>query len=266
MALIELSDLHVTYNGHNNGSGMAALGGVDLAVDEGELLCVIGPSGCGKSTLLNVLAGFIAPTSGEAHLDGRPITGPGPDRAMVFQDAALFPWLCVNGNIDFVMKIDRRQRAERVQVRRELVSLVGLEGFEHVHPHELSGGMRQRVAIARALAMRPRVLLMDEPFGALDAQTREHLQDELLRIWQQTGTTVVFVTHNVEEAAYLADKVAVMSERPGRILKLVDVGCGRPRTRLQPSVCDVKRRLLEILPTSVGPNGSACCTTESGGD
>jgi len=246
MPLIEMKKVGVTYNGSGNG-GVRALDAMDLAVEEGELLMVIGPSGCGKSTLLNLIAGFIAPAEGIVRVSGQPVSAPGPDRAMVFQDGALFPWLTVDGNIDFVMRMQRRPRAHREKTLRSLIELVGLEGFEHAHPHELSGGMRQRVAIARALAMEPRVLLMDEPFAALDAQTRERLQDELLRIQRRTGKTVVFVTHNVEEAAYLGDRVIVLSQRPGKVLEAVPVELGRPRSRTEAALCRLKARLFSLL-------------------
>ncbi len=265
MPLLELHNVHVTYNGNGNG-GVVALGGISLDVEEGELLAVIGPSGCGKSTLLNLIAGFIGPDRGRVVFSGRPVQRPGPERAVVFQDGALFPWLTVAGNIDFVMRMQRRPKADRAQVQRELIDLVGLGGFEHAHPHELSGGMRQRVAIARALAMEPRVLLMDEPFGALDAQTRERLQDELLRIWRQTQKTIVFVTHNVEEAAYLGDRVVVMSRRPGTIVQEVPVELGRPRSRTEPGVCGLKSRLFHLLagaePGEADQSTQACACAE----
>ncbi len=266
MSLLQLQDVHVTYNGASNG-GVVALSGISLDVAEGELLAVIGPSGCGKSTLLNLIAGFIDPDQGRVLFAGDPVQRPGPERAVVFQDGALFPWLTVAGNIDFVMRMQKRPKPERARVQRELIELVGLEGFEHAHPHELSGGMRQRVAIARALAMEPRVLLMDEPFGALDAQTRERLQDELLRIWRQTQKTIVFVTHNVEEAAYLGDRVVVMSQRPGTIVEAVTVDMGRPRSRTEPDICALKSRLFHLLagtePGEEDPTKRACaCAKE----
>ncbi|MFG3117738.1 ABC transporter ATP-binding protein [Streptomyces sp. NPDC048197] len=200
-----------------------ALDGIDLEIAAGEFVVLVGPSGCGKSTLLDLLGGLARPTSGRILLDGRPVTGPGLDRGIVFQQYALLPWRTALGNVEFGLEatgVPRRQRGARA---REFLELVGLSGFENRHPHELSGGMRQRVAIARSLAYDPDVLLMDEPFAALDAQTRESLQDELLRIWQRTGKTVVFITHGIEEAVYLGQRVAVMTSRPGRIKQVVPI-------------------------------------------
>ncbi|MEA3400068.1 MAG: ABC transporter ATP-binding protein [Armatimonadota bacterium] len=248
MALIELADVGMTYTGANDNGAVRALDGVTLSVRAGELVCVLGPSGCGKTTLLNLVAGFMPSTAGSIRFDGRPVRSPGPDRAVVFQDAALFPWLSVAGNIDFPMRMIHRPEAERRRERERLIAMVGLEGFEDAHPHELSGGMKQRVAIARALALQPRVLLMDEPFGALDAQTRERLQDELLGIWRRTGTTILFVTHNVAEAAYLGDRIVVLSQRPGRVLDDIPAELPRPRSRLSDGVRSLEMRLLRELP------------------
>ena len=200
-----------------------ALSDVDLEVAAGEFLTVVGPSGCGKSTLLDLLGGLAEPTAGQVLLDGRAVTGPGLDRGIVFQQYALLPWRTAQGNVEFGLEavgVPRRERAGRA---REFLELVGLAGFADRHPHELSGGMKQRVAIARSLAYDPDVLLMDEPFAALDAQTRESLQDELLRIWQRTGKTVVFITHGIEEAVYLGQRVAVLTSRPGRVKQVLPV-------------------------------------------
>jgi len=260
--LIELSGLNLTYNGAAS-QPVTALQDLSLTVSPGELVCLIGPSGCGKSTLLNLIAGFLTPTSGRVQVGGQPVTAPGPDRAMVFQDPALFPWLTVAGNIEFVLRMQGQGRREREQARERLVKLVGLEEFERAHPHELSGGMRQRVAIARALALQPRVLLMDEPFGALDAQTRERLQDELLQLWQETGTTILFVTHSVEEAAYLGDRVIVLSERPGTVREEVVVGVARPRSRVEADICNLKHHLFDLLPgASADSHSKPCCSCE----
>ncbi|MFF9980334.1 ABC transporter ATP-binding protein [Streptomyces erythrochromogenes] len=203
-----------------------ALDGIDLEIQSGEFLVVVGPSGCGKSTLLDLLGGLSTPTAGRILLDGKPVTGPGLDRGIVFQQYALLPWRTALGNVEFGLEATGVPRRERTSRAREFLDLVGLTGFEDRHPHQLSGGMRQRVAIARSLAYDPDVLLMDEPFAALDAQTRESLQDELRRIWQRTGKTVVFITHGIEEAVYLGQKVAVMTSRPGRIKEIVPVSFG----------------------------------------
>lgn len=200
-----------------------ALDGIDLGVREGEFLTLVGPSGCGKSTLLDLLTGLTAPTSGEIRIDGVPVEGPGLDRGIVFQQYALFPWRTALGNVEFGLEAKAVPRKERSALARRHLDLVGLGGFGDRYPHELSGGMRQRVAIARSLAFDPDVLLMDEPFAALDAQTRESLQEELLRIWEKTGKTIVFITHGIDEAVYLGQRVAVMSSRPGRIRQVIDV-------------------------------------------
>ncbi|WP_406194437.1 ABC transporter ATP-binding protein [Kitasatospora sp. NBC_01560] len=208
------------------GAGFVAVDRVDLSIAAGEFTVLVGPSGCGKSTLLDLVGGLTAPTSGEILLDGRPVAGPGRDRSTVFQQYALLPWRTARGNVEFGLEsigLPRRQRAARA---REFLDLVGLAGFEERYPHELSGGMKQRVAIARSLAYDPEVLLMDEPFAALDAQTRESLQTELLRIWQRTGKTVLFITHGIEEAVYLGQRVAVLTSRPGRVKEVVGIDLG----------------------------------------
>ncbi|GAB3053064.1 ABC transporter ATP-binding protein [Intrasporangium mesophilum] len=213
------------------GHVLRALDDVTLDVRAGEFLTLVGPSGSGKTTLLDILGGLSQPTAGEVLVDGHPVTGPGLDRGIVFQQYALFPWRTAIGNVAF--GLEARQFAkqglgkkERLERAREYLALVGLGGFEERYPHELSGGMKQRVAIARSLAYEPGILLMDEPFAALDAQTREQLQDELLRIWRTTGTTAVFITHGIEEAVYLGQRIAVLSARPGRLKALVDVHLG----------------------------------------
>ena len=194
----------------------------------GEFLVLVGPSGCGKSTLLDLIAGLTEPAGGQILLDGKPVTGPGLDRGVVFQQYALFPWRTAQANVEFGLEVKGVSRRRRAARAREVLELVGLEGFADRYPHELSGGMKQRVAIARSLAYEPDVLLMDEPYAALDAQTRESLQDELLAIWRRTGTTIVFITHSIDEAVYLGERVAVMTSRPGRIKATVDVSLDAP--------------------------------------
>jgi NitT/TauT family transport system ATP-binding protein len=206
------------------GNSVTALDGISIDVPAGEFLVIVGPSGCGKSTLLDLLGGLAAPTAGRILVDGEPVTGPGLDRGVVFQQYALLPWRTAQGNVEFGLEAKHVPRRERPARAREYLALVGLADFHDRYPHELSGGMKQRVAIARSLAFDPGVLLMDEPFAALDAQTRDGLQDELLRIWEKTGKTIVFITHGIEEAVYLGQRVAVMTSRPGRIKQIVEVG------------------------------------------
>lgn len=217
----------------------------------GDFVSIVGPSGCGKSTLLDLIAGLAGADEGDLLIDGRPITGPGPDRGIVFQQYALFPWKTALGNVEFGLEsigVERRLRRERAA---DFLKLVGLTGFEHDFPHQLSGGMKQRVAIARALACNPGILLMDEPFAALDAQTRESLQDELLRIWRETGTTVVFVTHGIEEAVYLGQRVLVMAARPGRIVDDIRIDIDRrqsgERLRTQADFVRLRQRVWQRL-------------------
>ncbi|WP_234685040.1 ABC transporter ATP-binding protein [Bradyrhizobium monzae] len=200
-----------------------ALDDITLDVRAGQFLVLVGASGCGKSTLLDLLGGLTTPTSGRILLDGRPIVGPGRDRGIVFQQYALFPWRTAAENVEFGLEIAGFKARQRLEIARHFLDLVGLSGFANRYPHELSGGMKQRVAIARSLAYDPEVLLMDEPFAALDAQTRETLQGELLRIWRATGKTIVFITHGIDEAVVLGERVAVMTSRPGRIKQVIDI-------------------------------------------
>ena len=201
----------------------AAVRDINLEVADGEFLVLAGPSGCGKSTLLDLLAGLGEPSAGQILVDGSPVSGPGLDRGIVFQQYALLPWRSALGNIEFGLEASGLRRRDRKARAREYLELVGLSGFEGSYPHELSGGMKQRVAIARSLAYDPEVLLMDEPFAALDALTRDSLQAQLIRIWEQTGKTIVFITHSIDEAVYLGQRVAVMSARPGRIKAVIDI-------------------------------------------
>jgi ABC-type nitrate/sulfonate/bicarbonate transport system ATPase subunit len=224
-----------------------ALARIDVAIDEGQFVCLIGASGCGKSTLLRIIAGFEEPTTGDVAVAGKPITGPSSDRGMVFQDYALFPWLTVRQNIGFGPRQRQLPRREVEEIADELVKLVGLERSANRYPSQLSGGMKQRVAIARVLANNASTLLMDEPFGALDALTREQLQHELLQIWARTRVTILFVTHSVEEAALLADRVLVMSAGPGRIENDIMIDLPRPRDVSSPEFNAVRRDLARRL-------------------
>lgn len=231
-AKIEIKGINRIFPTRNRGNGpkeFVALKDVNLKVAKGEFVAIVGPSGCGKSTLLDILAGLAQPTSGAILIDGKTTSGPGLDRGIVLQGYALFPWRTVRQNVEFGLEIKKTPKAERREISARFISLVGLEGFGAHYPHELSGGMKQRVAIARALAYDPEVLLMDEPFAAVDAQTRETLQDELLRIWEETGKTIVFVTHSIEEAVFLADRVAVLDTNPGSVKDILDIDLPRPR-------------------------------------
>jgi NitT/TauT family transport system ATP-binding protein len=227
-ACIQGRNVNLTFRPPNRGP-VRALYGFDIDVEEGEFLSIVGPSGCGKSTFLNVLLGLLKPDSGDIRLRGRPISGPGTDRAMVFQEFGLLPWRTVQNNIELGLELKRLPPETRHAIAARLIEVVGLSGFEGHYPHELSGGMKQRVGLARALATDPEVLLMDEPFAALDAQTRDLMQVELLRIWQEARKTVLFVTHQIDEAIYLSDRVMVMSKRPGRAKKLFAIKLPRPR-------------------------------------
>src|ERR1700726_804852 len=215
------------------GASHLALGELSLNVADGAFVSILGPSGCGKSTLLYIVGGFVQPTRGVARMKGSAIKGPGPDRGPVFQEFALFPWKSVLGNVMYGPRQQGVKPAEAEKQARALLEMVGLKGFEHFYPKELSGGMKQRVALARTLAYHPAVLLMDEPFGALDAHTRTRLQNDLLNIWERDRKTVLFVTHSVEEAVYLSDKVVVMTRSPGRIKEVIDIDLPRPRRRTE---------------------------------
>jgi NitT/TauT family transport system ATP-binding protein len=226
---------------------ITALSGFDLEVREGEFVCLLGPSGCGKTTALRIVAGLEEKTSGTVKLHGREITSAGSDRGMVFQEFALFPWRTVRKNIEFGLEVKAVPEEKRATISKKYIDLVGLRGFEDSHPRELSGGMKQRVGIARALANDPKVLLMDEPFGSLDAQTRNLMQKELLRIWSATGKTILFVTHSVDEAVFLADRIVVMTARPGKVREVIPVDLPRPRERTSREFIGVRGKVLAEL-------------------
>jgi len=228
-ASVVVDHVHLEYPATTGGEPLVAIADLSLTIAGGEFVAIIGPSGCGKSSLLYLINGIAKPTSGTIVVDGAAVMRPSPDRALVFQDAALLPWRSVLANVAVGLQIQGRGKAERETAAVELIKLVGLEGFESKLPHQLSGGMKQRVGIARALCVDPEVLLMDEPFGALDAQTRQLMGVELLRIWQQRRKTVIFVTHDIDEAVFLADRVVVMSKRPSRVIEEVRIDLPRPR-------------------------------------
>jgi ABC-type nitrate/sulfonate/bicarbonate transport system ATPase subunit len=227
IATTKLRAEHINVAFEQNGTRTSVLEDVNLSVSEGEFLCLLGPSGCGKSTLLSAIAGFLTPTSGEIRIDGEIVRGPDPRRIFVFQERGVFPWLTVEGNIGFgLFKLSPADRQQRIAY---YVKMVGLEGFEKAYPQELSGGMKQRLEVARALAVNPDMLFLDEPFGALDSITRHIMRGELLRIWEAERKTVIFVTHDIDEAVQLADRVAVMSARPAKIQQIVDIDIPHPR-------------------------------------
>jgi NitT/TauT family transport system ATP-binding protein len=230
-----------------SGERLLALDNISLEVKPGEFLCIVGPSGCGKSTLLHLIAGLNPQTTGKVLVDGKPVSGPGADRILIFQELGLFPWLTVGGNVEFGMKMKNVPKAEREEKAQYYLRLVHLSKFRDSYIHQLSGGMRQRVALARALATEPDVLLMDEPFAALDAQTRDLLHDELERLWAETGRTIIFVTHNVREAVRLGDRVALLTFRPGRVKQEFSVNLQRPRQMEHTEVARTARDILDCL-------------------
>ncbi len=246
---LEIRGVTKTFQSKNG--ALSALEAIDLDVRAGEFVCLLGPSGCGKSTLLNIVAGLDAPTRGEVRMDEQVVTYTGTDRVMIFQSAALFPWLSVFDNVKFGLNMIGVPKAERQIIARKYLRMVHLADFERAYVHELSGGMQQRVAIARALAINPDVLLMDEPFGALDAQTRDLLHDELQTIWTETRKTILFVTHNVREAVVLGDRVVVFSARPGRIKKIFTINLPRPRQIESYAVVDLAREIMAVLKEDV---------------
>ena len=242
---IECVGVGKIYPGKNE--PVEALRGIDFTCDAGDFVCLLGRSGCGKSTLLQMMAGLEPPTAGQIAVAGRELHGPSPDAAIVFQDHGLFPWMTVQKNVEFNMKARGTPAAERRRIAAHFMAMTSLTGFEGRYPHELSGGMRQRVGIARALTTDPKALLMDEPFGALDAQTRGNLQDELLQIWEKQRTTVLFVTHSIDEALLLADRILVFSPRPGRIAADIKVDLPRPRAPQSDAFSALARELRGLV-------------------
>ncbi len=243
--LIEIASVDRTYVDVNDNS-VEALRNINLSVKKGEFVSIIGPSGCGKTTLLRLVAGLDTPESGEITLEGKKITGPGPDLGYVFQQGSLFPWLTIEKNIAAGLKARRVYREHKDDVG-QFVKLIGLEGFEKSYPHQISGGMAQRVAIARALINRPSALLLDEPMGALDAFTRADLQDKLLELWEKDGTTMILVTHDVDEAVYLSDRIVIMTPRPGKISEILEVSLPRPRDRGSDDFIQIRKAILAKL-------------------
>jgi len=243
---VSLQGISLTYK-TNDGSRLLALDDISLTVNSGEFLCIVGPSGCGKSTLLHLIAGLQAPSKGEVLAGNHAVEGPGTDRILIFQELGLFPWLTVAENVEFGMKMKGVSKAERQEKTERYLRLVHLAQFQASYTHQLSGGMRQRVALARALATEPDVLLMDEPFAALDAQTRDLLHDELERIWAETGRTIIFVTHNVREAVRLGDRVVLLTFRPGRIKQEYAIDLPRPRHLEDVTVARNAREILDDL-------------------
>jgi ABC-type nitrate/sulfonate/bicarbonate transport system ATPase subunit len=249
MSKLKIEDVSLRFK-PRKGNPVQALDKISLDVADKEFSVIVGPSGCGKSSLLRLVAGLIQPTTGDIRVSGRPVKAPGKDRGMVFQSYTLFPWLTVQKNVEFGLKIAGIPSAERHAIARRFLANVGLEGFENSYPKQLSGGMMQRVALARALANDPEVLLMDEPFGALDSQTRSLMQELLLKIWEQTKKTVLFITHDIEEAILLGDHVYVMTARPGTIKEKIDIDIPRPRTveaTTSPPFIALKRRIMALI-------------------
>jgi NitT/TauT family transport system ATP-binding protein len=246
--ILKVSQLNKTF--HSNGKSTLALKDINFAVHRREFVCVVGPSGCGKSTLIRILAGLEEHSSGDVLLEGRPVAGPGSDRGMVFQGYTLFPWLSVKKNVMFGLEVNGHGKLESERQAMQWLQLIGLEKFADNYPHQLSGGMKQRVAIVRALANQPRILLMDEPFGALDAQTRCRMQAHLLEIWRKIDITILFITHDLDEAIYLADRIIVLSAHPGEVQEVIEVPVPRPRSVAQfvsPEFLATKARLEELI-------------------
>ncbi|HYR22897.1 MAG TPA: ABC transporter ATP-binding protein [Chthoniobacterales bacterium] len=248
-AVISIRNLSMRFLGKRAGEEIAVLENVHADVAQGEFVCIVGPSGCGKSTLLNIVAGFLKATSGEVTVEGQPVHEPDPRRIFVFQENGVFPWLNVHENVGFGLR--KQTRSERDRIIARYIDMVGLGGFENAYPHELSGGMRQRVEIARALAANPDIIYMDEPFGALDFLTRLKMRTDLVRIWQSEKKTILFVTHDIEEAVQLADRVLIMTARPATIQEVVDVDLPRPRHLDSPGYLEKRDRIFQLMGMSL---------------
>ncbi|WP_242902429.1 ABC transporter ATP-binding protein [Actinomadura terrae] len=268
MTALEIDRLNKVYTDAYTGEEVTAIDDVSFAVRKGEFVSVLGPSGCGKTTVLNIVAGFVRQSGGTVVVDGRPVDGPGPDRGVVFQSHALFPWKTVLGNVVFGLRMRKVPRAERNARGEEFLKLVGLDGFAHRYPHELSGGMQQRLGVARVLANEPAVMLMDEPFASIDAQTRRRLQEDLTGIFENRRPTVFFVTHDVDEAVFLSDRIVVLSRRPSRVREIVDVTLPRPRRWQEalelPEFRRIANRVNELLGDDEGAGGDGAEAGDGG--
>lgn len=251
MTKLELRNVTKGFEGNNGASSVTALENINLNIEEGQFVCFVGPSGCGKTTLLNILAGLDKPTSGEVILNGQPVRETGPDRIMVFQENALFPWLKVIDNVEFGLKMAGIEKEKRHEIAMHFLDMMQLKKFAEAFTYQLSGGMKQRVAIARALVTDPEVLLMDEPFAALDSQTRDLLMVELQLIWARTRKTIVFVTHNIAESVCLGDKVVIFTSRPGKVKKEIAVEYRRPRLSEDNNLYSYRRKILDELATEI---------------
>ncbi|WP_462408531.1 ABC transporter ATP-binding protein [Neobacillus sp. Marseille-QA0830] len=247
MEFLEVKNVEKVFKDEKRGTSVKALENINFSIKENEFVCLLGGSGCGKSTLLNMIAGFEKPTAGEILVNGKKIEGMGADRGMVFQAPTLMPWLTVSKNISFYLKLQGMSRKKQKEEAQKYIDMVGLTGFENHYPHELSGGMNQRVGIARALLQNPSLILMDEPFAALDPFTKTDMQEELARIWQEHKRTIIFVTHSVEEALILGTKIIVLSNRPGRVNKIIDLDMSRPRDTTSPIFNQYKREILDLI-------------------
>lgn len=247
MAFLEVKNVEKIFKDEKRGTELQALQNINFSIEENEFVCLLGGSGCGKSTLLNMIAGFEKPTSGEILMDGKKIEKMGADRGMVFQQPTLMPWLTVQKNISFHLKLKGLSLRQQKIEAQKYIDMVGLTGFEKHYPHELSGGMNQRVGIARALLQNPSLILMDEPFAALDPFTKAEMQEELVRIWQENKRTIIFVTHSIEEALILGTKIIVLSKRPGRVNKVIDLNMSRPRDTTSTVFNQYKREILDLI-------------------